>query len=499
MQGAGLVTGAMFAGFRIEKVLGRGGMGTVYLAGHPRLPRLIALKLLSRELYADEELRRRFEREADVAAALDHPNIVSVLDRGAEDGQLWISMQYVDGSDAGEFDEPVDPVRAVRIIAQTADALDFAHERGVLHRDVKPANILLTAGRGGDRVLLTDFGIARLLDDQHHLTQTGQFLATLSYAAPEQLSGEPVDHRVDQYALGCTLYTLLTGQPPFVAANPGEMVAAHLTRPVPRASHAVPGIPPAIDAVIARAMAKLPGERYSSCSEFAEAAAHALTVGSQAGQQYAPPPPVPAPPAPAPGYHALEPTVIAPARRQVSANWRLTSVLLMVMALVAVAGIGAVGVYWKFIRPVPIPPSWGDHADITFAFPELIPRYPNGTAWHGARCSAVGTIVATAGDPPPVRQITCTDSDNITTWYTQYATPADLQTYLEAHTVRIGQRATTAPADMVLHQPKDPAAPFALATYRLVTPDARTLLIEVSWPGHTFEQTRDQWWEPAPI
>ncbi|MFI9509202.1 protein kinase [Nocardia sp. NPDC052566] len=285
---AALGAGAMFAGYRIERVLGQGGMGTVYLAAHPRLPRSIALKLLGRELYADDELRLRFEREADVAARLDHPNIVAVYDRGVEDHQLWISMQYVDGSDAAEFrGASMDPARAVRIVGQTADALDYAHERGVLHRDVKPANILLTPVRGGDRVLLSDFGIARLRDETHGLTKTGTFVATLAYASPEQLSGHPLDHRADQYALGATLFALLTGQTPFAATNPGTIVTAHLQRPVPSASAAAPGLPAAIDAVIAKAMAKRPDARFTSCAEFADAAAEALADRRTAPTQQA--------------------------------------------------------------------------------------------------------------------------------------------------------------------------------------------------------------------
>ncbi|MBC7304518.1 MAG: serine/threonine protein kinase, partial [Nocardia sp.] len=284
MHGVEFSAGTVFAGYRIDRLLGRGGMGTVYLAAHPRLPRQVALKLLNRELYSDDEVRGRFEREADVSAQLDHPGIVSVLDRGVEDGLMWISMQYVDGTDASVYRrEPMDPVRAIGIVAQTAEALDYAHDRGVLHRDVKPANILLAPTRSGERVLLTDFGIARLRGDARQLTRTGAFLATLAYASPEQLSGAPVDHRSDQYSLACTLFTLLTGESPFPANNPGAVVAAHLTKPVPRASAVISALPSGIDAVIATAMAKDPVERFSSCAEFARAAAVALTAADRDG------------------------------------------------------------------------------------------------------------------------------------------------------------------------------------------------------------------------
>ncbi|MFD6163060.1 serine/threonine-protein kinase [Nocardia sp. NPDC060256] len=187
----------VFAGYTIERLLGRGGMGSVYLARHPRLPRLTALKLLNPEVFHDKEIRTRFEREADLVARLDHPNIVTVFDRGVEDERLWISMQYIDGTDAAAVDAwSLPPQRAVQIIGETAKALDFAHSRGVLHRDVKPANILLEGtGGAGERVFLTDFGIARFRDETGRLTQTGTFTATLAYASPEQLSGALLDHR----------------------------------------------------------------------------------------------------------------------------------------------------------------------------------------------------------------------------------------------------------------------------------------------------------------
>ncbi|WP_234391201.1 serine/threonine protein kinase [Nocardia suismassiliense] len=264
-----------FADYLIEGVLGRGGMGTVYLAQHPRLPRRVALKLLNREVSADPELRRRFEQEANVVARLDHPGIVGIHDRGTHDGHLWIAMQYIHGSDAARLtprEVPID--RALRIVAETGAALDYAHSRGVLHRDIKPANILLAAPDTGraERAVLTDFGIARLLDSNTQLTSSGTFHATLAYASPEQLSGEKVDHRSDQYSLACTLFTLLAGHPPFAATNPGQVVAGHISKPVPRLSAARPDAPPMLDEVIFRAMAKRPEERFGSCREFTSAA-----------------------------------------------------------------------------------------------------------------------------------------------------------------------------------------------------------------------------------
>lgn len=281
-----------FADYLIEGVLGRGGMGTVYLAQHPRLPRRVALKLLNREVSADPELRRRFEQEANVVARLDHPGIVGIHDRGTHDGHLWIAMQYIHGSDAARLpprDVPVD--RALRIVAETGAALDYAHSRGVLHRDIKPANILLSAPDTGraERAVLTDFGIARLLDSNTQLTVSGTFNATLAYASPEQLSGETVDHRSDQYSLACTLFTLLAGHAPFAATNPGQVVAGHISKPVPRLTSVRPDAPPALDEVIAKAMAKRPGERFGSCREFTSVAWDSLH-GRAAPARITPPP-----------------------------------------------------------------------------------------------------------------------------------------------------------------------------------------------------------------
>lgn len=281
-----LDNGDVFAGFTVERLLGRGGMGSVYLARHPRLPRLTALKLLNRELYTDAEIRARFEREADLCAQLDHPGIVAVYDRGVEDDQLWICMQYVDGVDAASVDpRTLPPERTLQIIEGVADALDYAHSNGVLHRDVKPANILLArSGAGkGERVFLTDFGIARLREDSTHLTQAGMFTATLAYASPEQMTGAELDHRSDQYSLACALYWLLAGVGPFDSEHPTEVIRGHLQLPVPPVSMRHPGLSPAMDMVIARAMAKRAGERFSSCMEFAAAAKKALSAQAPAG------------------------------------------------------------------------------------------------------------------------------------------------------------------------------------------------------------------------
>ncbi|PKV79976.1 ADP-ribosylglycohydrolase family protein [Nocardia fluminea] len=274
--------GAVFAGFVIERELGRGGMGAVYAARDRRLPRLTALKLMHRDLFADFEIRARFEREADLVAQLDHPNIITVYDRGLDEERLWIAMQFVDGVDAAAV--PVQQFgsgRIAQIVTQTASALDYAHRQGVLHRDVKPANILLshTAGVGAgfdERVVLTDFGIAKLLDDTGGLTRTGQFTATIAYASPEQLSSAPLDGRGDQYSLACTVFRLLTGTGPFDAPNPATVMLGHLNAPPPAASTRRAALPTAVDTVLSKAMAKDPTHRFPTCTAFALALTEAL-------------------------------------------------------------------------------------------------------------------------------------------------------------------------------------------------------------------------------
>ncbi|MFC9897878.1 serine/threonine-protein kinase [Nocardia sp. NPDC127579] len=270
-----LQRGTRFAGYRIEQSLGAGGMGAVYLARHPRLPRSDALKILAAAVGSDAAAARRFEREADLAARLSHRNIVTVFDRGVEHGRRWIAMQYVAGVDVARLldDGPLPPDRAVHILAEVARGLDHAHTVGVLHRDVKPANILV-ADSGDDNVLITDFGIAHSLDESVALTTTGAVIGTLAYVAPEQIQGGDIDGRADIYSLGATLYEMLTGRKPFAGSTPLSVLHAHLTEPPPEPSAVDPGLR-AFDAVIATAMAKDPARRYRTCRALAEAAERA--------------------------------------------------------------------------------------------------------------------------------------------------------------------------------------------------------------------------------
>jgi serine/threonine protein kinase, bacterial len=274
--------GELFAGFTILRVLGAGAMGTVYLAAHPRLPRQDALKVLSAELTADPQYQERFLREAELAASLSHPNILGIHDRGEYEGQFWISMDYVAGTDAGRlvrehYSDGMPLAEALAIIAGVASALDYSHQRGLLHRDVKPANILLDSG--SQRIFLADFGIARRVADISGLTATNMAVGTVSYAAPEQLNGEPLDGRADQYALACTAFHLLTGAPPYVDSNPAVVITKHCLAPAPSLEQRRPQLA-GLDPVLARAMAKTPAERFPSCRDFATELQHHLSPPS---------------------------------------------------------------------------------------------------------------------------------------------------------------------------------------------------------------------------
>jgi serine/threonine-protein kinase len=273
---AGLTAGSRVAGYLLEKLVGVGGMAAVYRARDERLGRVVALKLLA----GDEVVRKRFVREARAVAAVDHPHIIPVYEAGEAEGVLFIAMRFVAGDDLRVVvsrEGALRPRRAAAFISPVASALDAAHDAGLVHRDVKPANMLVDVGRGRpEHVYLSDFGVARGVMSSSGLTRAGQFLGTPDYAAPEQISGRDVDGRADQYALACVAYTLLSGTVPFRREVPMAVLYAHLSVPPPRLTAARPELPDAVNQVLAQALAKEPDDRYDSCGAFADALREAL-------------------------------------------------------------------------------------------------------------------------------------------------------------------------------------------------------------------------------
>jgi tRNA A-37 threonylcarbamoyl transferase component Bud32 len=273
--------GTTIAGYRIESLLGRGGMSVVYLAEHMRLGRKVALKVLAPALARDDAFRERFIYESQRAAELDHPNVISIYDAGEveggdADGLLYIAMRYVRGADLRSIlqeEGPLSVGRTLFMLEQVASALDAAHDRDLIHRDVKPSNILVA--QPSDHVYLTDFGIVKHTTSRG-LTRTGIFVGTADYAAPEQIEGRPLDGRTDVYALGCVLYECLTGKPPFDREAEVAVMHAHLTEPPPALTGARPDLPAALDRIVMTAMAKLKEERFATGPQLVEAARAAV-------------------------------------------------------------------------------------------------------------------------------------------------------------------------------------------------------------------------------
>jgi serine/threonine-protein kinase len=380
-----LTGGQTFAGYRIVRLLGSGGMGEVYLAEHPRLPRRDALKVLPADVSADPDYRARFIREADLASKLYHPNIVGVHDRGEHEGQLWISMDYVDGVDAGRLlteryraGMPVGQVK--RIVTALAGALDYAHKQGLLHRDVKPANIMLTHvddDKAEPRILLTDFGIARNVDDISGLTATNFTVGTVAYSAPEQLMGRDLDGRVDQYALAATAHHLLTGSQLFPYSNQAVIISHHLNATAPALSDTHPELAP-LDPALARALAKDPDDRFACCLDFA----HALSEPSY--EQESPSPVATTKSAPVPHRSIVSAAPAGPAPPQQSAmrssRYRWLPAAVAVAVILLASGIALA---W---------PPW-ERGDSTSA--------PTTSAQPPAAASSTSAQPAPAASPPP--------------------------------------------------------------------------------------------------
>ena len=293
------MVGDEFAGYRLRSVLGRGGMSVVYQAENPRLGSVIALKVLAPDLANDDVFRARFLEESRIAASLNHPNVIPIYDMGSSDGLLYIAMRYVSGTDMRQMIKKrgrLLPATAVFLIGQAARALDAAHRKGLVHRDVKPGNLLVERGNDDDdpdHVYLADFGITKHAMSRSGLTSTGQFVGTIDYVAPEQIRGTSVLGLADQYSLGCVLYECLTGRVPFEKDLDAAIIWAHVEETPTMPTVLRPELPPEVDEVFARVLAKRPGDRYASCREFVDAARTALgfAPGFAAGTSAGYPPP----------------------------------------------------------------------------------------------------------------------------------------------------------------------------------------------------------------
>jgi serine/threonine-protein kinase len=287
--------GSRVAGYRLQEQIGQGGMAVVFRAQDERLDRLVALKVLAPALARDEQFRQRFVRESRAAAAVDDPHIIPIYEAGEADGALYIAMRYVRGGDVGTLVRrlgPLPPARAAAIISAVASALDAAHAAGLVHRDVKPANMLLDRQVGRpDHVYLSDFGLSKAWQGATQLTGTGLYLGTLDYSAPEQIEARPMDGRTDQYALACAAFELLAGEPPFRRDQPLAVMYAQVSAPPPLLTARRAGMPAAVDHVLARALAKSPADRYASCGELATELRGALGLPAydETGEGAAPP------------------------------------------------------------------------------------------------------------------------------------------------------------------------------------------------------------------
>ena len=352
---SGLEAGERFGDFEIHGVAGEGGMGIVYRATQISLGRLVALKVISPEIANQPDFQARFEHESRLAASIDHPHVVSIYAAGEHEGQAYIAMQWVDGRSLHDAlrGGGLDPDRAVIIVAQIAGALDAAHATGLLHRDVKPANIILRSLAGGDHAYLTDFGVAKRTDvGVTGLTRTGHIVGTLTYMAPEQIRGDPGDGRSDLYSLGCVLFESLAGRQPFERSHEAAVMFAHVNDPRPVVSELRPELGTRFDAVVQRAMAIEPADRYPTGSELA-AAANVARLGPAAPTAPGPAPTAPGETRPAATAPPATPPPAPPPRRDEVAEAdtaripppkRRRGPFAALAALAIVAGIG-VGAY----------------------------------------------------------------------------------------------------------------------------------------------------------
>ncbi|GAB2514652.1 serine/threonine-protein kinase [Nocardia heshunensis] len=477
-----LLPGSVVAGYRIERRLGSGAGGTVYLAQHPRLPRQDALKVFAPARDERPMPQDRFLREARLAAQLDHPHIVAVYDCGADGELLWIAMRFVDGSDAAELirqhPDGLPPQRALSIITQAAQGLDAAHRAGLVHRDVKPSNLLIEAG-ANEHTLVSDFGIARSAKEPLETSATGAALGTLAYTAPEQFRGEQAGPPVDVYALGCTLFQLLTGSVPYARELPAATVHAHLAAPVPRPSRRNRSVPAAMDAVIERALAKDPKDRYDSCGALAAAAAAALESAAAM-----------------PWYHR---------------KGALAGILAMVATLAVAAVMLAVhpGATSTSTAPPASPPSptWGSYAPIVAKFPRLLPTSPDASGFEGLRCAAtdVGLQTVPSNQPlGPDAVLTCS-GDNHPVGTLMVRCRLDGSTPSSADSTNPGVSWTaqtwtrgTGSGSLAFGTATPNGQPIGQLVIRFDDPARASCLLAVAGGG-SGRELLDTWWPTAPI
>ncbi|MGV9923518.1 serine/threonine-protein kinase [Nocardia rhamnosiphila] len=505
-----LEQGTIFAGYRIERLLGAGGMAAVYLARHPRLPRWDAVKIADASSVSDPKLTERFHREAELAARLTHRNIVAVYDRGIEGDRLWIAMQYIEGTDAarlihrdgGRLSGP----RSVHIVREAARGLDHAHAKGLLHRDVKPANLLIadTVDDDGDEyVLVTDFGIARTLADSVALTSTGTVMGTPAYIAPEQIEGTDIDARTDVYALGASLYTMLTGAPPFLGATPLAAIHAHLTQPPPRPSAIDPGLAP-FDDIITTAMAKNRNDRYPTCRDLAAASRAALdhTVPSRQSAKIC---------SAATNSERVAPTEInhpaapdsRPGRAPSAWRWGIAALAVAVLAI----GLLAWTAHTADDRTseastapsessTPAPPPWGAQQFIADKFPGLVPVTPDGVGYRRSTCdlpSASGFTLPAIKDRSTYRIYCNDDGLHFIIECSRDGSPADPVARLENTWQRWSATGTLRASDL---ESQPPAATLDVTFDR---PDRSGCQLSVNASGWTADQLLRVWWASAPI
>ena len=498
-------TGTVIGGYVVREQLGAGGMGSVYLVRHPTLPRDVALKVLHAGLSATPAMRARFEREAELLSRLSHPNVVDVLDRGQQGDLLWMAMQYVPGPDLATLLErsgALPPERALDIVAAIGNALDHAHACGLLHRDVKPANILLaTMPGGGERVMLTDFGIGRDMTASSALTRAGEVVASFAYASPEQVSGAAVDARADVYSLGAVLFELLTGRRAFDADSLPALLYAVVHAPPPDVRAVRPDLPPAISGVLARALAKDPADRFGSCAELVAAARACWPARVPAPETAVGPVPVPPPPQ----------RPAAPTRSRRGPLLAAGAALLVIAVGVALLVVAP----WRGEADDPVSsPSasgttsqarsgglqeWGEAQFVVDDFPSLLPASPADEGWGGGSCAPT----AFADDVHADVGVTCSYDNGITAEVAHYpdiaardARRAELEQGDAADSPQ-SWGIDGARAGLRLLSEEDPE--FIWQWIMFNQPDKALYVVVLEWAEHTHAELDDAWFSSAPF